>query len=465
MRNTVLFVLAALTLLLSTEANDSAFARGVEDWRVGPVEVGGLVWGKQERRIEISNLSGDYKFLTVNCRAISTKHGYSRPRTFKSNYIVFPKMDTVLMYVIDVPENIAPVQVEISVHDVIDTLDDISWGVELVKSEARYEVTVPPGIEEYKNRIPRATGATRFSVALGSDLRLLTNYWLKQGKTVDEIGEIAGMSAREIRKFASDMRRDSLVQVVDGKILSTINLIEGLPYAAIEEQVAGHSAAFASKLTELLPQYDAKLAELANAGSVTGDRDDAFEGTAFLYHHYPIIGGVVLWENLAIGFVSADTAPPVLIDLSNPCTRNSKEFDYFLIDRVAPDGWHMYLSDSKRNRSVFGAHVPSLDCGGARVNGTQVNFRFPRNNQPVYFNVSKERTAVALAALVEPMLPLRNRFVSDISGLFSRNGIELTPAIRFWLWNQLASRTLKTLVDDKTIENFDQKFFVWNTTL
>lgn len=431
------------------------------DWRIPTIDnPGDLSWGEQRRNLVISNISKDYKFLTIRCQILSAERDDSRLREVRTHHIVFPEIDTTLSYALDVPENFSPAVALLSLHEVVDTLDDLSWGVKLTEQRFDCPVSFPEGLSTYRDSLPRIGGMLRYHSILGTDLSLLTNYLFARGVRTEQIAELTDREPREVNRMASEQRRYHVIEVRDGAIQSELTLIEGLPYERLKEILDASAGEFADALSAALPRFRAVRDSLIAAGAATADSNDTMDGTALMHHLYPLLGGVALWEYAARPFFGTEGEPPELINRNYPCSQDNFDFDYLLIDSAAPDVRQLFFWDSGRNRRVFGVDVPPLVCTGQRdAHGR--SYTFPEERQPVFYSFDGNRCEIAVRELADPLVEPTSHFDAELASAFAEVGQEVSPAHRSWLWNQLAQRTLDQLIQRGVVSGPHGRYFVW----
>ena len=442
-----------------------ASAVSAKDWKLISIDhPGALRWGKQTRTLRIKNISDDYKFLAAVSRTLSSERTHARLRNYQSNFIIFPGEDTVIEYTIDVPENFSPVRVIVSLYDVVDTADDLSWGAKILDTSFDSPVQYPESALAYRDSLPRVGGAFRYHPVLGTDLSLLVNVLFGEGLKTEEIAKITGLEPRQVNRIASDQRRYHLIEVRKGAISSEMTFIRGLDYDTLDKMIELQAEMFASDIEKALPRFYAVRDSLVKVGVATPDSNDTVHGTVMLYHLYPYIGGVVLWESLARKFLNTDSVPPVLLVPNYPCNQDAPEYDYLLVDDEAPDPVQVYFLDRGRKRHIFGIDVPPLDCNSTRDRHGR-GYGFPDGARPKFYVHNPELSAPALSVFVDALSGDEESFENGYLLNIESAGVEDDPAIRAWVWKQLVERVLDELSRRGVMENNKGTYFQWTGSI
>ncbi|MFQ5607655.1 MAG: hypothetical protein ACE5GA_06890, partial [Candidatus Zixiibacteriota bacterium] len=230
-------VLAAAALILMPEV--SPFAQSeAGDWEIGELDLSGLKWGKQTRRIPIRNNTDDYHFLVAHCVTQSARQGYARPRETVSNYVVLPGEQGLVHIVIDVPESFAEVTVTFGIYDVVDTLDDLALGSKLYGREERVKVIFPESLEAIRESNLRAGWILRYNESLSDDLQLALNLMLARGEPISKIAESTGLPTEYVIHLVRLLSENGLARITDTAISSALVAVEDLPFRRIDALIS-----------------------------------------------------------------------------------------------------------------------------------------------------------------------------------------------------------------------------------
>lgn len=434
-----------------------------EGWSVGTLDISGLKWGKQTRRIRIANNSDDYRFLAVECETRSVKAGFVNPRVTRSNYIIFPGQEGEVSVTIDVPESFSKVIVKFGLYDVIDTLDDLALGEKLYGIEETVDVEFPETLKPYMSLRLRPGGALRYNETLSDDLQLAINLLLIQGKSVNTISEIVGLPTEYVNHLIRLLTEEGLVTAPGGWTRSALIAIENLPFSRLDSLVNTTATKMTESLRNSVTDYRQLHSDLIAAGKVAPYADQVVEGTGILHHLYPVICGIVLWERLGSKFLGSPDGPVQLMRQSSPCEYMADGYGYILADPAAKDGRGYFHFDTLRQRKIFGLGGGKLACYEPPAGSRSPNYKVVAGKRPILYLVDEARADTPLNVLTKPLEPLRDNFDSALTGIFNRSGAKLTNAHRLWLWNRLTTQIIDSLIKAGVIEDHNLNYFTWKS--
>ena len=450
--------------LVTLAAPANVFAQEESDtWSIGTLDISGLKWGKQTRRIRIANNSDDYRFLAAECETRSLKPGFVKPRVTRSNYIIFPGQEGEVRVTIDVPESFSKVIVKFGLYDVVDTLDDLVLGEKLYEIEETVDVTFPETLEPYLSLKLRPGGALRYNETLSDDLQLALNLLLIQGKSAITISEIIGLPPEYVTHLIRLLTEEGLVTAPSGWIRSALVAIEKLPFEELDRVVDKLAAEMSETITNSVKDYQKLHKELIADETVAAYGDQAVEGTGILHHLYPVICGIVLWERLGSSFLGSDDGPVQLMKQSSPCEYPAVGYGYILADPAAKDGRAYFHFDTKRQRKIFGLGGGKLACYEPSAGSRSPNYKVVAGKRPILYLVDEARADKLFNVLIKPLEPLRDSFESESKNIFNQSKAKFTNAHRLWLWNRLTTQVIDALIKDGVIEDHNRNYFTWKS--
>jgi len=431
-------------------------------WRVGTLSFTEVKWGKQTVVAPVTNLSDEYKFVVAQGTVTSLERPDCTPRISRRSYILEPGQTQEVAVEINVPENFTASHVAVGLYEVIDTLDDVRWGVEILNNAATAPSKAPPALLAYSDSLPRFSGFSARNAALSADLPKLLTMFFARGMTSESIANKYGLTLREVIDIGWTLHTGGFAEKRGAVFAPTVTLIEGLPFDSLNSLVTRTVRALADSVAAALPRFTAERQKWIAAKRVTADENDIMEGTALLAHAFPVVGGVVLWEELAQNYVNDSGETLNFWGQRSPCDGPMGKYGYALTDVRATDGKSFFLYESPTRRSVFGIEVPALMCLKAPISHNPTDrFQFPSGFTPSVFYHSHERTDSLIQILVAPCGDIRDIFFSQARESIVGSNKEFSPSIRLWLWNRVVTETLSQLIARGTLTNEANKYFVW----
>lgn len=463
-RLNVFFVYLMLTSLSVLAVSSNAEAQEESSgWSVGALDIDGLKWGKQTRRIRVANNSDDYRFLAAECVTRSVKKGFENPRIARSNFIIFPGQEGELSVTIDVPESFTKVVVKFGLYDVVDTLDDLSLGEKIYEIEGSVDVEFPSTLKPYLNLKLRPGGALRYNQTLSDDLQLALNLLLIHGKSVLGISEIVGLTPEYVRHLIKQLTDEGLVVTPGGWTRSALVAIEKLPFERLDSLVNVTASDMTATVSASVNDYRQLHKELIAEGVVAEFGDQAVEGTGILHHLYPVVCGIVLWERLGSKFLGSPDGPVRLMRQSSPCEYPAPGYGYILADPDAKDGIGYFHFDTKRQRKIFALGGGKLSCYEPVAGSRTPNYKVIAGKRPILYLVDERRADTLFNVFTGALEPARDKFESSLKRIFNRSKVKLTNGHRLWIWNRLTTEIIFALVKDGVIEDHNRDYFTWKS--
>ena len=424
---------------------------------VGEIAFPEKAWGRQNLHFEVTNLTDWLKFLVVETD-VKFEDSYATPhRVIRSNFILEPSVQLTINPVLEIPGNYGKMILWVRIFDVVDTLDDMSLGVQLFEQpfQVRFRTpeTVLPYFEE-RLSLPPMVGEHGL---LDNEIQRLLLVMLAEGKSLDEIAQLCDADTGYIRVVADDMVGAKLVRVVDGVYQPQVPVIMS-DYAAAGRELADRASdQLAALLTENLSGRRDLMDSLARAGIYSNDSANFIEGGTMLYRPYPLVAGFYLWRTLGRIFITGNR-PLAIFGMTDPCNAKIGKFTYMVQGGDYYVGHHYYLATDTRSGFVahFGDQIPEIECRP----GFEKRLQARQNVDWSYGTYWSPEALVYDTTLINPMLRRLDKGVEEVvrsvsaelRQLNSDHGhVNLPIGTRYWFWNLTASRTATTLVKAGTL--------------
>ncbi len=456
-------VVAMLTFLTIAGAKSVKAQIFTEDWAISEPDLSGLVWGPQEISVDVRNNSGDYKFFVVRTETRSPLRRFGGVRHFTSNYIFVPDEEKSVKFTVDVPENLTYYTLQLGFFAVVDTLDDLALGKEIYDHIYTLTPPTPAGLVDYEKSLPKAGSVLKYNASLKTDLALLIHKSLQQRSSIGALSKKLGVPFAVLSRIIRSMEEFGIVKANgDNTYQSALTTIEGLPADEINSLIDTFADSFAEAIGKAMPKFIEKRQKMMDAGLITQGKKETLEGTGMMHHLFPLVGGIVMWEEVGSEFLIRGEGPPQIISLDAPCDMVTEGYGYILLDSSLRDGGEFYYYDPSSRRRVFGDHVPAVMCTRRIPTANMApNYFLPSKETALMYTHDIDRVEDAVKLLTKPLIPIRKKFSSKVESIFKKSGVELLPAHRFWLWNRLVTITVRRLVDAKVLDKEWGRFFTW----
>ncbi len=443
-------------------ATVSAQASRAPGWKIADFKLPKLKWGLQEITAPVTNNSDEFRILVVSASVISRERPGSVPRVTKRSRYFEPGETANIALAIDVPENFSTTKVTVAFHQVVDTLDDLSFGKKIFEKELLDSVTSPPALASYRSNMPRLSGWSGRNDAINTDLAMIVSLMLGRGMSYDSVMALCDISRDRLLALGRRLTDRGFAKLENSVYRPTFQLIEPSRAAAFAPSLDSASAALTAALTQAIPVYQSRRQELIASGRVTADPNDVMEGTALLHHLYPVVGGVVLWERLAPSILNDTGAFLNMFGQRSPCDACMGEYGYMLTSHDIPDGSTFYFRDNATRRSVFADNPEALTCVQKSYSANpSERFAFPVGKTPVVFYYNSARCDSAISALLAPCQIVRDEWMGKISKRYAPDHEKLSRAERLWVWNSIVTESLRQLTASKVVEDHKGEYFLW----
>ncbi|MCD6250208.1 MAG: hypothetical protein J7J98_07765 [candidate division Zixibacteria bacterium] len=417
-------------------------------------------WGKQNLSFEVTNQTDWLKFLVVETD-VKFEGSYATPhRVTRTNFILEPFAKLTVDPELEIPGNYGQMVLWLRIYDVVDTLDDMSLGVQLFEQPFRIKFRTPEAVLPYFEKrlsLPPMVGEHGM---LDNEFERLMLLMLSEGKTLDEIAQICDADSGFVQEVSKDMAGGRLIRKVDGVFQPVVSVITS-DYAADGRELADKASdQLAALLTDNLSGRRRLMDSLAQAGVFSNDSANFVEGGSLLFRPYPLVVGYYLWRTLGQVFITG-RKPLSIFERTDPCNAKIGKFTYLVQGGDYYVGHHYYFSTESRNGSIvhFGDMIPEIECR----TGFEKKLQARQNVDWNYGSYWTPEVFVYDTTLINPMLHMLDKGVekvvrsiaAELRQLNSDHGHKnMTIGIRYWFWNLTATLTATKLVKSGTLVRF-----------
>jgi len=423
---------------------------------VGEITFSSLKWGWQTATFEVTNNSGDVKFIAAEID-VQFKGTYLNPhRRTRKNYILQPSESKTLSPSLYIPGNYGVAEVVVSLYDVVDTLDLLLPGQRFFRQTFSINFSIPdemlPYMSEKVTMPPRVESHPDFD----NEFSRVVPFLLNEDKTPARIAAMAMTDTAYVTEIVQAMLAKGYLIEQDGRYKTTFPTIT-VPEAEQAKKIAVH---LADTLTALIKNnmhdYRRVLDSLIAAGMVDKDSNAFYDGGVVLYHPYPVVTALVLWFDLGQQFITG-TDPLLIYDGTDLCNAHIPRYLYAVQGGAVFNGRHFYALFMGQDYQIFfGDTVPQLDCPSDYILKAKlhqkVDWRYAADFLPEHFVLDTAVVRPMLERLAEGADQLLADANSQLREVAVKHGHrELDRGERYWFWNLVASRTVKKLTDDGII--------------
>ena len=144
MRLKTLFGFLAISIILSVS---NALASDLE---AGEISLTSKNWGNQTAIFNLSNTGDEYKFVVATSLAKFTTGKFETPRFTKKSFFVEPSSQNKFSLPVIIPAGYGKISIEISLYDVVDTLDELFDSQKFKTTSMQLSFEIPKSLKKSK---------------------------------------------------------------------------------------------------------------------------------------------------------------------------------------------------------------------------------------------------------------------------------------------------------------------------
>ncbi len=453
----ILVLAGAASVVSQTKTTDITF---------GAFDVPLARWGTQTGTLEVTNEATYLKFLKVETDLRFEGEYLNPKRLVQFNYILPPGEHRTIEFDISVPGNFGKAMLDISIHDVVDTLDDILPGQDVFRQSGQIrfkpENTILPYLQERLTVPPRVETSYDFDYEFSRLLVLM----LTEGKSPEDIAMLADVDVAYVRSVIDSMTaRQYLASTAEGPrpTFPVLRLEQVQLLKPVADEFAARLAAVISEnLTTLRPVLEQMVAQ----GNLSSDSNDILDGGTILYRPYPVVGALLLWFDLGQEFIS-DPRPLEIFQGSDPCNAHIPRYMYLVQGGALFNGSHFYnLQLAQRNMTIdWSDSPPDLECvPGYHLLPHQLrdrrDWRYPQSQSPEVHVLDTAKVYVGLRHLRRGAPEVLVELSARLQALGADGSLNFRHlGFRCWFWNLIATRTLTLLTEQGAVVPVGNGFY------
>lgn len=415
-------------------------------------------WGSQAINLKVKNASEHVRFVVIKTEFKSSGEDGTWQIQSRFSSWVQPKSVASLAPVISVPGNYGPATIRLSCYDVVDTLDIVLPGQEILDTTFSLAVEMPETARKWVNQLITMAPRVEVHPYFDDQFSRMFLQFVAAGIPITEMARISGCDETYVRSVLARFRRHGIALLGDTAI--------ELSFPFITEAEARACLPLADKTAGLLADivagnlvgYEGYLDSLVKAGVIPDDRDNLINGTMLLYEPYVMVSAMLLWYDLGSRFVT-DGKPLRIFDGTDICNAANVNFMYAVAGDESLTGHHFFaLTPSKDGEGIlFADHDPNLECSGnypARPGvAVKATWSYPGSDRPEFFFLDAalaDQPLITLGAGTDVVVQDVKKELAGVAGQYGRS--QLGPGYRYWFWNMVATKTLDLLEERQVVK-------------
>jgi hypothetical protein len=456
---------AVLAMLVSAVMIMTAgFAADIE---VGDVHVGSFEWGTRNVSLTLTNLSIDYRFIVATANARFLESNFQSPRDARASFLIAPGSSTAVKVPVEIAPNFGKGIVTVTVYDVVDTLDMLLASQEFFTKEFPFSIEAPDEIRKIIEKGIYVPFFVEKSPAFDNAFSRIFMLLLHQGKSLDEIARICKTTPEVITSLASRLKNEAYIGFNEDRYFPKTALLDNSEITAFLPDITAAVGQLYEVLVRNLSSYDTTVARLAGEGKITRDPNDLLDGSSVLYHKYPVVFGLCLWNLMGRDFVNSGLVFNIF-ENSDPCNARMGDYMYMVTGPYSNVGrsFYYYVPDVTGERFFCGLSNSSITCAPdfrerARM-GMEANWSFEGDSSPTYYSYSPDKTRPSVSGLAENTAPVIDRLQSKTDELIARsNNRTYARAVKYWCWSMVVGELMEKFEENGILKRDGNGIFLF----
>jgi len=420
---------------------------------IGEIDFSSFRWGRQTAIFEVTNNTGELKFITVETK-VQFSGTYLNPiRQTQSHYILEPLEARIFRPSVSIPGNFGSAQITISLYDVVDTLDITLPTQKFFEQPFTIVFHIPDELFTYLNEKVDLPPMVERHPDFDNEFARILPVLLNEGKSVEDIAAMSKADTSFVQDAVQAMVEKGYVKKENGSYHLNFPIISVAEAEEAKKLAIKLSDNLAAKITNNMDDYSRILDSLISVGALDADSNVFFDGGGVLHRPYPVVSALLLWYDLGRKFITR-SKPLTIYDGTDPCNAYIPSYMYAVQGGGTFNGTQFFMLALSRAgyQIVYGDQIPVFDCGEdfflQAKHRRQISWGFTKEYRPENFMLD---TAVvspmlkALSAGTDSFLADTYRRLEDVAAKYGHE--TLSYGERYWFWNLTATHTLKKLVN------------------
>ena len=437
------------------------------DFKIGLINLTDKNWGTGFAEFRLEYTGYEYKFIAATAVVEFTEGPYRPARYFKKNYIMEPESAVDVTLPVIIPASYGKGIINISLYDVVDTLDQPFESQRFFEKKIPFEFSAPSELTGVVNLEIALPVLMEQNALFDNALTRLVPVLMSRGKTSEEIAQLCHTTPEIINGVIEALAEKRFIIKAGEKIRPGFIVIDEGMINRLKPSIDSTIDEIYGAIKANLPAYNSLLAEMIAGGDVTPDPNDVLSGSSVLHHKYPLIMTFLMWNVLGRSFIS-DGAPFDIFPGSDPC--NGKMAEYFYMVPAGDD----YVGKSFYYQTrAFGQEAAYCGYGEFEIVCEPGYEQKAANNLPVRWFFARESMEVAYmfetSKLIKPVSVLMENSTDPMSAL--RANIDKTmkgymydlygKGVRYWCWNLVVTGVMDKLTENGDIKKEDSGLYTF----
>ncbi|MFZ5980839.1 MAG: winged helix-turn-helix domain-containing protein [Candidatus Zixiibacteriota bacterium] len=451
------FRILSVLLMMGLSQVQCTSAQETSQVAVGEIKLERLAWGEQKASFEVINNTDYLKFITVTTDIVF-EGVYLQPARKKTSYFILgPEQTRLVEPVFDIPANFGRARMDLTVYDVVDTLDQLLPTQKIAEQTFKVNIKIPDKMTPYlqnKISLPPMVGK---SPSFDSEFSRILILLLNEGRSVLEIAAMADTDTGTVIAIIKKMEKDNYISRRDSTITFNFPVISIPEAEEVKKLAEDVSDKLALMVKNNLPAYRKVLDSLVQARVLTTDTNYFLHGGVVLHREYPVVAALFLWYDLAQEFIDKLT-PLEIYAGTDPCHAHIPKYMYVVEGGDFFNGTNFYNLLINRNQLVvtYGDTLPIIECAEGYENLRRLSenqgWWYSPEMIPETFMIDTALVHVSLRGLRTGSAELIKDTQAKLQKIVSGYGQEqFVASTRLWFWNLATTRALKKMVDAGTL--------------
>ncbi len=437
-------LITVLILIIFSVINVSADE--TNELKVNKVELSSTDWGQQKATIEIINNAEYFKFVAARIEVIFPDARVEARRESKKTAFIQSSDTLNLEIPFVIPGNLGKGIVNIDVYDVVDTLDQLYESLKFYSQVIKFKKEIPVNIDKLIEPGIQLPGFVDQTQLFDNHITRILMLLLYRGKSLEEISKLCGVNVDFTLSLARRLKENKLLRNDNGTFRPAIRVIDNQDYDKLNPSINRTVDGLYDLIVSRLPEYEQKLEQMVKEHKLTGDKNNIFDGGSILYHRFPAILGLFLYDYLGGIFINEGKEYGPYKDAS-PCNGMLEQYIYLVSgssERVG-NGFYFNAKGPSMRGIYFGDRVVKLNC-------QKRGMVFEEKDVPVYYRYDKRITDEPMVVLTEGTAPLLKNLKDDIHKTFEKDGeYAYYKGAYLWSWFLVVDRLNKKLIKNNIL--------------
>ena len=428
------------------------------DINISDAAVSKMAWGNRSVSYSAKNNTEDLKYLTT---IVSLKYSGGKLSPMRMNQksaILTPGESAKEEIPIGIPANYGICNINISVYSVVDTLDRVMESQRIYSKDFSQSFLMPASLSAALNGELMVPDYVDKTAVFDNDFGRILTYLLSQGKSVDEIAQIAGTDNDFVRSEIDTLVAYGYARLVNEQPVLTFNVITDSRVKKLEPAIDKTVDGLVGVIENNMPLYDSTVKAMVADGEITSQENNILDPGSILHHKHPVILCLYMWNVLGREFVNNGNSFNIF-ESSDPCNAYMADYMYLVSGSPAntSPGFYYFIP----SKGIYQLHcgltkMPIICNQNYRDNYLQhkrVDWSFVRDSSAIFYTYTDEKVQKPVSMLMDGAIPYVDNLKKTVEKEFS-GGDEsrYLHGVKYWCWNLVVEKVMKRLEADGIAE-------------